>query len=124
MDNILLIDDNTEEYIIIKHFFKTAGYDNELIHIDNGLEAIEYMRNTSCLPKLILLDLNLNEMTGHDVLKEISTITKTHNIPTFVLTGSHDKKEALKCYGEGADLFITKPLFVNKQSSLVKDNLL
>ena len=61
-------------------------------------------------PSLILLDLNLPEKSGLEVLKEIKTDSILKCIPVIVLTNSNDNKDALKSYKHHANAYITKPI--------------
>jgi CheY-like chemotaxis protein len=59
---------------------------------------------------LVLLDLNLPDMTGIDILQKLKADDKLKRAPVIVLTTTDDKREIERCYELGANVYITKPV--------------
>ena len=59
---------------------------------------------------LILLDLNLPDMSGIDILQKIKTNAHTKRLPVVILTTTDDEREIQRCYDLGANVYITKPV--------------
>jgi CheY-like chemotaxis protein len=123
--NILLIEDNPADTRIIKEIFKEFKTKTKLHIINNGIEALKFInkkekyKNTPG-PDLILLDLNLPQINGFEVLKEIKTNNKLKNITVIVLTTSTNQEDFLKAQKLQADCFITKPLHYDEYNILLQ----
>jgi CheY-like chemotaxis protein len=59
---------------------------------------------------LILLDLNLPDMTGIDILETVKGNRHTRRSPVIVLTTTDDQREIQRCYDLGANVYVTKPV--------------
>jgi DNA-binding response OmpR family regulator len=59
---------------------------------------------------LILLDLNLPDMSGIDILEKVKSNTHTKRLPVIILTTTDDEREIQRCYDLGANVYITKPV--------------
>ena len=96
-----------DDKLLIKTL-KIAFIDNNF-HVytaDNGIDA--YKQFKTCNPKIILMDINMPEKTGFDVLMQIRK--ENRFIPIFIMTGEHlEEYYALKSYNDGATLFVRKP---------------
>jgi len=116
--DILLIEDNPDEAELAIWNLKKNNLVNNLIHIDDGAEALDYIfskgkyiANTkSPHPKLILLDLNLPKVSGLEILKQIKTNEHTKMIPVVVLTSSKEEKDIIESYKLGVNSYIVKPV--------------
>lgn len=69
---------------------------------------------------LILLDLNLRRMSGHEVLAEIKQDPHLKCIPVVIMTSSDDEKDILKAYDRHANCYITKPIDMDKFMEAVR----
>jgi CheY-like chemotaxis protein len=90
---------------------------NEVVPFTNGTEALDFVlgKDRSGLASagrflLILLDLNLPDMSGIDILQRIKTNTHTKRLPVVILTTTDDEREIQRCYDLGANVYITKPV--------------
>ena len=97
--------------------FRRAGVGNEIIPFVNGTDALNYLlgddRSGAASAKrqqLILLDLNLPDMTGIDILQKLKGNKHTKRSPIVVLTTTDDSREIQRCYDLGANVYITKPV--------------
>lgn len=102
---ILLIDDCDMMQRFLKPVFKD---DFNVVTSSSGMEAILYLRNQPA-PSLILLDFNLPEMSGLDVLKAIRESRVWNDVPVVMLSGIKDAEKRWQCLEAGANDFISKP---------------
>ncbi len=133
MDNlradILLVEDNPNDVKLTLHAFKTANLANTVHIARDGVEAIEYLfgaeagtdRNVPDRPKLVLLDLKLPRLSGHDVLTQIKGDARTSSIPVVVLTSSSEERDVMKTYQTGANSYIVKPVDFEQFTEAVRD---
>jgi CheY-like chemotaxis protein len=112
---ILLVEDNPGDVRLTREIFKAARIRNIIHTVEDGVEAMEYLRNQgkyadAAKPDLILLDLNLPRKDGREVLAEIKTDDELKRIPVVVLTISKAEEDILKTYSLHANCYITKPV--------------
>ncbi len=96
---ILLIEDDQIDSLMVKRAFTEINLKNDLIIAENGEVALGWLRNNKRIPCIILLDLNMPRMNGHEFLSHIKSDEYFKMIPVVVLTTSndiHDKIEAFK----------------------------
>ena len=114
---ILIVDDDPEIVKMVSFALKERGYD--LITAENGRKAIEEVQSDS--PDLVLLDLNLPDMNGKEILKRIREINE--DIVTIVVTGYGGEKIAIDLMKAGAMDFISKPFEIDILFKSIKDCL-
>ena len=127
--DILLVEDNPNDAKLTLHAFKTANLGNNVHIARDGVEALEFLfctgphaeRNVVDTPKLILLDLKMPRMDGHEVLKRIKNDPRTSSIPVVVLTSSSEERDVMKSYNTGANSYIVKPVDFEQFTELVRD---
>jgi len=118
--NIVMIEDDEGHARLIEKNIRRAGISNDIRHFTDGTSALEYLYNAADGPAhngpaLILLDLNLPDMSGTDILARIKEDSNPlKRTPVVVLTTTDDKVEVQRCYELGCNVYITKP--VNYQS--------
>jgi CheY-like chemotaxis protein len=115
-NQILLVEDNEGDIVLTSEAFEDCGSNIELQIARNGKEAINILfdqKDESLLPDLILLDINLPLLNGHEVLKKIKENTKTKHIPVVILTTSSAMSDINLTYENHANCFITKPADIN-----------
>ena len=114
--NIIMIEDDEGHARLIEKNIRRAGISNDIRHFTDGTSALEYLYDAPDGPvhngpALILLDLNLPDMSGTDILTRIkaegSPLKRT---PIVVLTTTDDKVEIQRCYDLGCNVYITKPV--------------
>lgn len=111
---ILLVEDNPADARMTQEALKAAGVEHRLHVVENGLEAISFLYRTRQFddapePDVILLDLNIPMLNGHEVLSEIKTNDDFKHIPVVVLTCSNAESDSYKSFAANADRFVTKP---------------
>jgi CheY-like chemotaxis protein len=108
---VLLIEDDPGDADLIAIVFQRQRERINLKIVDDGEEAIAYLRQTEnqVLPDLILLDLNLPGKSGREVLQAIKSDEQLKQIPVVILTASTAPEEVLTSYKLGANAYLTKP---------------
>lgn len=114
---IVMIEDDEGHARLIERNIRRAGVHNELIPFTNGSSALEYLLGADGSGEvsagrqlLVLLDLNLPDMTGISILEKIKNNRHVKRSPVIVLTTTDDAREIQRCYDLGANVYITKPV--------------
>jgi CheY-like chemotaxis protein len=114
---ILLIEDDPGHARLIEKNVRRAGVNNAIMPFADGTSALAYLfgvdgagGRTVQRPILVLLDLNLPDMSGIDVLTRIKSDEMLRRAPVIVLTTTDDKVEIQRCYDLGCNVYITKPV--------------
>jgi CheY-like chemotaxis protein len=114
--NIVMIEDDEGHARLIEKNIRRAGISNPIHHFLDGTSALRFLyedpsgpvRNG---PALVLLDLNLPDMSGTDILSRIKAENSPiKRAPVVVLTTTDDKLEIQRCYDLGCNVYITKPV--------------
>lgn len=113
--NIIMVEDDEGHARLIEKNIRRAGISNALKHFLDGTSALDYIFNDPAGPNqngpaLVLLDLNLPDMSGTDILAKIKGHEKLHAVPVVILTTTDDKQEIQRCYDLGCNVYITKPV--------------
>lgn len=111
---ILLIEDDPADVRMIQEALKAAKVQHNLHVVSDGLEAISFLYRTQQFddvpePDVVLVDLNLPKINGHEVLLEIKSSGHLRHIPVVVLTSSKAPRDVRLSYQADADWFVTKP---------------
>lgn len=111
ISEILLIEDNEDDYEAALRSLKKNHVMNPVHWCKSGREALDYLfTEDTPIPDLILLDLNMPGIDGREVLQKIKSSQKTKSIPVVVLTTSKDPHDVDDCYENGASTYIQKPV--------------
>jgi two-component system response regulator len=113
---ILLVEDNPDDEALTLRAFAKNNIGNRIVVVRDGAEALSWLfkrdqheARSDPDPALILLDLNLPEVGGLEVLREIRADTRTRLLPVVILTASAEETDPLRSYELGANSFIRKP---------------
>jgi len=122
---ILLVEDNPADIRLTTEVLKDAKLCNTLNVVQDGVEALEYLRREgkfagATTPDLILLDLNLPRLDGRDVLREIKNDPQLRSIPVVILTTSDAEQDIIRSYQLHANCYITKPVDLEQFSKVVQ----
>jgi CheY-like chemotaxis protein len=122
---ILLVEDNEGDIGLIEEVFEEAKIRNNLHVVENGEEAMLFLRcedqfSGSPRPDIILLDLNLPGKDGREVLQEIREDEVLKNIPIVILTTSKAEIDILRAYDLHANAYITKPFDFDQLMKVIK----
>jgi len=114
---IIMIEDDEGHARLIERNIRRSGVNNEIMPFSNGTEAIKYLLGSDGTgvhhkgrALLILLDLNLPDMTGIEILRQIKANKYLKATPVVVLTTTDDSQEIKRCYELGCNVYITKPV--------------
>ncbi len=107
---IVLVEDDPGHARLIEKNIRRAGVNNEIVHFENGTAALDHLMQVGKIPTLVLLDLNLPDMSGTQILERLKSNGDTKHVPVIVLTTTDDKAEIQKCYDLGCNVYITKPV--------------
>ena len=112
---IVMIEDDEGHARLIEKNIRRAGISNAIRHFVDGTSALEYLtahEEGPALngPALVLLDLNLPDMSGTDILAKVKSDERLKRTPVVVLTTTDDKVEIQRCYDLGCNVYITKPV--------------
>ncbi len=115
---ILLVEDNPDDADLTLRAFKKAGVTRKLEVVGDGVEALDYLfaqgahadRAGQPPPVLVLLDLNLPRLDGHEVLRRMRADPRTRMLPVVILTSSVEESDLVRGYGGGCNSYVRKPV--------------
>ena len=114
---IIMIEDDEGHARLIERNIRRSGVNNEIVPFTNGTAAVNYLfgrdgtgNDHKGRALLILLDLNLPDMTGIDILRRVRENRYLKTAPVVVLTTTDDSQEIKRCYDMGCNVYITKPV--------------
>jgi CheY-like chemotaxis protein len=108
---ILLVEDDQVDAMVVRRALKELHVINRLEHVENGEEALAYLRDsTKERPCLILLDLNMPVMNGIEFLQEVKADPELKLIPDVVLTTSDEQKDKVESFELGVAGYMRKPV--------------
>lgn len=122
---ILLVEDNPGDIRLIVEVLKDGKLHNNLSVVEDGEQALSYLKRggsypNAIVPDLILLDLNLPKINGTEVLAEIRKDPQLKHIPVIILTTSEAEQDILKAYDLHANCYITKPVNLDDFLTVVR----
>jgi CheY-like chemotaxis protein len=115
---ILLVEDNPDDADLTLRAFKLNNITNTIVVVHDGAEALDYLfgegvyarRESTAMPTLVLLDLNLPKIDGLEVLRRLRADPRTKRVPVIILTTSHEQEEVFKAYENGCNSYVRKPV--------------
>lgn len=108
---VLIIEDDRVDALTIIRALKEIHVNNDTVHVENGEEAIAYLKDTQKpMPCIILLDLNMPRMNGIEFLKELKADEVFRKIPVVVLTTSKDEQDKIYSFDLGVSGYMVKPV--------------
>jgi CheY-like chemotaxis protein len=113
--HILVADDSETDFLLLQRAFHLSGFSHRLTHVRNGLHAVNYMkgdppfqnRATSPPPDLLIIDDNMPEMSGMDILKFLRE--QSLPVPAIMLSGSGKMRDIQAALALGAAEYLEKP---------------
>jgi len=125
---ILLVDDSEQDVELTIIGLREEGkIFNDIDVVYDGEEALDYLLRRGAFegrkgpdPAVILLDLKMPKVGGFEVLKEIKKNDKLNTIPVVILTSSREDQDIVKCYTDGANAFVVKPVDSDKFMEAIK----
>jgi len=107
---VLLVDDSPDDVMIAQRAFRASRVVNELTIARDGHEAVELLRRASNPPELMLLDIKLPRISGHDVLRQVRADEALATLPVIMLSASQRQEDVTESYRLGANSYIQKPV--------------
>lgn len=114
---ILLAEDDLGHARLVEKNLKRAGFVNEVVHVIDGRQALDYVECQGKFagrshngPLLLVLDINMPQIDGIEVLRRIKGDPRTDKFPVIMLTTTDDPREVQRCYDLGCSVYITKPV--------------
>ena len=122
---LLMVEDDPGHARLIERNLRRAGISNPLVHFDTGQKVLDYLFASKPLfsrqdQLLVLLDLNLPEVDGFEVLSRIKADERTRLIPVIILTTTDNPREIDRCYALGCNVYVTKPVEYENFSDAIK----
>lgn len=120
--DILLVEDDPADAELAKRSLLNHERKLRIVVMRDGAEALDFLfcrgdfakRDIRQTPYVVLLDLKLPRISGHDVLRAIKNDERTKCIPVVVMTSSDHESDLLECYRGGVNSFVQKPVEVTK----------
>lgn len=125
---ILLVEDNRMDIELTLDAFSQARMKNIVKVVKNGQEALDYLfgkgiykdRTEYPIPDIILLDLKMPGIDGHEVLRRLKSTPKIKRIPVIILTSSKEEGDLITSYDSGANSYLVKPVSFDGFLDVVK----
>ncbi|HEY0654527.1 MAG TPA: response regulator [Chryseosolibacter sp.] len=120
---ILLVEDNLDDAGLTIRALKKHNLANNLLHLHDGEEAINYLfsEKITSIPKVILLDLKMPKVDGIEVLRKLKGDERRKIIPVVVLTSSKEEKDIVESYKLGVNAYIVKPVDFDKFAKAIAE---
>jgi len=124
--HILLVEDNEGDIMLTREALNKSEILSALNVVTDGWEAVQFLEKKGkyaevVTPDIILLDINLPKMNGHEVLHSIKNNPVIQHIPVIMLTTSSYDLDIRKCYDNHANCYITKPMDVNEFLKTIRE---
>jgi CheY-like chemotaxis protein len=118
---ILVVDDDKEDHMILHEYFCESGIEKNVLFVENGVRAIEYLESAEDaeLPRLVVLDLNMPLLNGSQTLLQLKQNTRLKNIPVIIYSTSESENEKRKCLSFGAIDYMVKPVTMEEGQRMV-----
>lgn len=112
---VLIVDDDDADTLMIEEALQTASVVPHIYRVSDGQEALDFLHQDgeyldAPRPDLVLLDLNMPKVSGHEVLAVVKNDPDLKAIPIVVLTTSEAAADIAASYGQHANAFVTKPM--------------
>ncbi|PYU13685.1 MAG: two-component system response regulator [Acidobacteria bacterium] len=125
---ILLVEDDPADAELTVHALRKERLANHIEVARDGAEALDFLfcrgaysnRSFTNPPRVVLLDLKLPKISGHEVLRAMKEDERTRAIPVVVLTSSNQERDLVECYQLGVNSYIQKPVDLQKFQEVVR----
>lgn len=120
---VLIVDDSEADIYLIKNILFT-DFNGKLDSVNDGIEALAYLNKkgsfeTSSLPNLIIMDLNLPGLNGKELLGKIKADKNFNSIPVIMFSTSSNEKDIYDCYKLGASCYLIKPFVLDEYENII-----
>ena len=107
-EHILVVDDNVASTQMMGILLRREGY--EVTTKNDPFEALKWLHNPTNRPDLLISDLNMPKMSGHELVKHIKQDPTLVYMPIIMLTAQHDMAQKIAGFEAGVDDYLTKPV--------------
>ncbi|MDE0204582.1 MAG: response regulator [Candidatus Tectomicrobia bacterium] len=124
---VLLVEDNPRDVRLTERAFEQADVPHDLQVVRDGDEALAYLHregeyaaaDSSPRPHMILLDLNLPRMGGHELMQRVRQDVRFRHVPIIVLTTSARPDDVRQAYDNGANAYLLKPVEFSRFTEVI-----
>ena len=125
---ILMVEDNPDDVELTLLAFKKSNITNEVVVLNDGEKALEYLFCTGKYanldpedrPAVVLLDIKLPKVNGFEVIKKMRSEERTKLIPVVILTSSKQEQDLIDGYRFGCNSYVRKPVEFNEFAEAVR----
>jgi two-component system response regulator len=115
---VLLVEDSPDDVELTLRAFKRHKLANKVVLAYDGAQALDFLfgrgtyagRDKGHLPALVLLDINMPKLNGHQVLEAMRSDPLTSSVPVVMLTSSDEQRDIARAYSGGANSYVRKPV--------------
>jgi CheY-like chemotaxis protein len=125
---ILLVEDDPKDVELTLTALEENGVANEVVVVRDGREALDYLyrlgsfkMRTEGDPVVVLLDLKLPKVDGHQVLEQVKSDEAMKDIPVVMLTSSREERDIARSYKTGANAYVVKPVDFQQFMDAIKE---
>jgi two-component system response regulator len=126
---VLVVEDNEQDELLTIRALKKNGIENEIIVTRDGAQALDFLfckgqfasRDSTRLPRVVLLDLKLPKLNGLEVLRALRSDPRTRFLPVVVLTTSTEERDLVEVYDNGANSYVRKPVDYNEFTETIRN---
>lgn len=117
---VWVVDDDPDDQYLVQRMFHDLNPSIRVKPLFDGSDLLPCLEETTILPSLILLDLNMNRMSGFDALRQVRASPVFGDLPVIVLTTSTSEVDKEKSIRLGANQFLSKPARIQDFSVMVR----
>ncbi|NRB11036.1 MAG: response regulator [Rickettsiaceae bacterium] len=110
MSKVLVVEDNDLNLKLFRDLLRTR--DHDVVESSDGINVTNIVKTEK--PDLILMDIQLNGISGIDLISDLKKNPETYNIPIIAITAFAMKKDEIKISSSGCDLYISKPVSIDR----------
>jgi two-component system response regulator len=115
---IMLVEDDPDDEELARIALRRAGLPHQLVVLRDGAQAVAWLRALprdaaglqKALPRVVLLDIKLPKLTGHQVLRRLRVDKRTRLLPVVMFSSSSEERDRVESYRLGANAYVRKPV--------------